>query len=83
MLLFSDALGVLGVILILIPYILLQLGKIDSKDFLYSFINALGAFLILFSLFYDWNLASFLVESFWLIISLYGIWNWYKIQKTS
>lgn len=69
----SDEIGIIGVIFILISYVLLQSGKIDSKSVRYSFINLIGAVLILFSLFYSWNLASVIIEIFWILISLYGI----------
>jgi hypothetical protein len=37
--------------------------------------NTIGAILILISLYYDWNLASFVMEVIWLSLSLYGVIN--------
>ncbi|MBP9887713.1 MAG: hypothetical protein KBF93_15540 [Leptospiraceae bacterium] len=71
----ADTFGIIGVILILVSYILLQTDRINSSSLLYSLINLLGAILILFSLYYSWNLASFIIEIFWILISLYGIWK--------
>jgi hypothetical protein len=68
-----DFLGNLGVITILWCYLSLQLGKMNSKDLMYSSLNALGAMLILISLFEEFNLSAFLIESFWLLISSFGI----------
>ena len=45
-----DLIGILGVIMILIAYALVQLGKLHVKDLSYSLLNAFGAFLILISL---------------------------------
>lgn len=73
-----DLIGILGVIVIIFAYVLLQLEKIDAKDLIFSILNTLGAFLIIISLLYDWNLASFIMELTWMIVSLYGIWKYYK-----
>jgi len=76
-----DIIGIFGVTLILISYALLQFDKIDSKGFLYSFWNLIGASFILYSLLYSWNLASVIIEIFWIIISLYGIWKYFKRSR--
>jgi multisubunit Na+/H+ antiporter MnhB subunit len=69
----TDLIGILGVVVIIIAYMLLQLEKIDAKDLNFSVLNALGSFLIIISLIYNWNLASFFMESTWMALSLYGI----------
>lgn len=69
----ADIIGIIGVILILLSYSLLQLGKLNVNSLSYSMVNLLGALLILISLFYNWNLASVIIEIFWILISLYGI----------
>lgn len=71
--LFSDALGMVGVVCVLGAYWLLQTERLDSRDRAYSALNAVGAALILASLIYDFNLPSAIVESAWLAISLYGL----------
>ncbi len=68
-----DLVGNVGVATILITYLLLQMNKFKSSDFVYSLLNAVGASLILTSLIYDFNLSAFLIEFFWLLISIYGI----------
>lgn len=73
-----DTIGILGVTLILISYALFQFEKIDPKGFYYSFLNLIGASLILYSLFYSWNLASVIIEVFWILISIYGLWKYLK-----
>jgi predicted membrane protein len=74
--------GILGVIVIIIAYILLQLEKMDAKDLGFSILNTIGALLIIISLLYDWNLASFIMEATWMMVSLYGIIKYYKMKKT-
>lgn len=68
----GDILGLIGVFVIVLAYILMQVDRMDPKGFVFSFLNALGAVLILISLFYDWNLASFVMEVIWFSLSLYG-----------
>jgi len=40
---------------------------------LYSLLNALGASLIILSLLDNFNLSAFLMEAFWVLISLVGV----------
>ena len=68
-----DFIGSIGVAVIILTYILLQTEKIRSEQIIYSILNGLGAGLIAFSLLYSFNLAAFVVEVLWVLISLYGI----------
>ena len=77
-----DLLGNLGVFLIILTYLLLQLRKLSSESLVYSVLNAVGALLIIVSLLVDFNLSAFIVEAFWVIISLIGIGKYYLQRKT-
>lgn len=79
---YYDYIGVVGVIIIVVTYFLLQIEQIDSKSFFYSFLNAFGSIMILYSLIYNWNLSSFIIEFFWILISLYGIFKWYYNKRS-
>lgn len=70
---FYDLIGSVGVGVIILTYILLQTDKIKSESLAYSVLNGLGAGLIAISLIFDFNLSAFIVESLWVLISLYGI----------
>ena len=70
---FANAVGLVGVVLFLLAYTLLQFRKIKSESVTYSLMNLLGAVLILFSLLYAWNLPSFILESAWALVSIYGL----------
>ena len=76
-----DILGTLGVAVIVLTYALLQLGKISSDQVQYSLLNAIGASLILVSLYFEFNFPSVVVEAFWLLISLFGIGKYLLRQK--
>ncbi len=72
---FPDLIGLIGVLMILVTYGALTLEKIDPKGWRYSAGNGIGAVLILFSLYFSFNLASFVIEIAWLAISLFGLWK--------
>ena len=77
-----DVLGNIGVFLIILTYFLLQIRKLSSESLFYSALNALGASLIIVSLMFDFNLSAFIVESFWVIVSLIGISRFYLRRGT-
>lgn len=76
-----DFIGNVGVSLILLSYLLLQFNKIKSDTLLYSIVNGIGAALVIYSLYYDFNLSSLIVEGFWLLISITGIVRYYLRKK--
>lgn len=78
---YYDYIGIVGVTIIVVTYFLLQIEQVDSKSFIYSFLNAFGSIMILYSLNYNWNLSSFIIEFFWVLISIYGIWKWNKKKR--
>ena len=67
----------MGVALLIGTYALLQFDRIDPKGFWYSFNNMMVAILVTVSLVYTPNLASIVIEFFWFIISVYGLWKFY------
>ncbi|MDH4013995.1 MAG: hypothetical protein C0629_10690 [Chromatiales bacterium] len=67
--------GMVGVTLILVSYLLLQTGRMQASEPRYSLANAAGAALVLISLMYEFNLSAAIIESFWLLISLLGLWR--------
>jgi hypothetical protein len=77
-----DILGTLGVAIIILTYAFLQLGRISSGQVIYSLLNAVGASLILISLYFDFNFPSIVVEFFWLLISLFGVGK-YLVHRTT
>ena len=72
MLIVLNAIGILGVMLILLAYALSQMEKISSKDYTYQFLNLFGAIFIMLSLIVSWNLPTFIIEICWFSISVYG-----------
>jgi len=68
-----DLAGNIGVLMMVIAYMLLQVNKLSSSSVTYLLLNAVGAVLVMTSLVFRFNLSAFLMEAFWLLISLFGL----------
>ena len=62
-------------------YFLLQLEKQTVTSYTYQILNLTGAILLLISLFVHFNLGSFTIEVFWIIITLFGMYKNLKGKK--
>jgi predicted membrane protein len=78
-----DLIGFIGVLLIIVTYLLLQLEKLPSSSPSYSLMNASGALMIMISLSFAFNLSALIVEAFWFLISLLGLWRSLIPRKNS
>jgi hypothetical protein len=78
-----DLIGFIGVLLIVVAYLFLQLDKLPSSSPRYSLLNAAGALLIIVSLIFAFNLSAFIMEAFWFLISLFGLWRSLSTKKHS
>ena len=70
---FHNVVGNVGVVLIVGTYFLVQIGRMSAVQLPYITLNGLGALLILYSLWFDFNLSAFLIEVIWLLISALGL----------
>ena len=78
-----DLVGNVGVALIILAYLAVQVEWMSSQGLLYSCVNLAGASLILVSLHYTFNLSSFVIEIFWIGISIVGIVRFAIRKKTA
>lgn len=78
---FHDLVGTAGVCFILLCFFMLQIGKMHSQQLSYILLNMLGASLILFSLYFEFNFSAMLIEGVWVIISLIGLYRYWLINK--
>ena len=78
-----DLIGNVGVFLIIVSYLLLQLNKIKSSALSYSLINLFGAGFVIISLIENFNVSAFVIEAFWVAISLVGIFNYFRKKPLS
>jgi hypothetical protein len=75
-----QVLGAIGACAIILCYFLSQQSRFSVNSVRYLLGNAFGATCILLSLIGAWNLPSAIIESFWVLISLYGLSRPYKLD---
>ena len=68
--------GLLGAALILGAYAGVQLKKLDPHQPPALLLNLGGAGLVLVSLYFEFNLAAALLEGAWVLIALWGLFDW-------
>ena len=73
-----DVAGVIGSVIVIVAYFATQAGWFSANDPRFAWANLAGAVLIIFSLLMDWNLAAFIMEIFWILISLFGLARYYS-----
>lgn len=78
---FPDLVGIAGFVQLILAYFLLQAGRLTSHSRIYLLLNISASSCILFSLLFSWNLPSFMIQCFWIAISLYGLWRARAINK--
>lgn len=81
--LWSDICGIAGACIIVLAYALLQSRRWQTSQPRYSAANALGAALILASLVVTPNMPSIVIESFWLVISLIGLFRALRCHRVA
>jgi len=75
-----DLIGNIGVVVLMVAYLMLQLNKLSSSGLAYSLLNAIGACLIVVSLLVNFNLSAFIMEVFWVLISVLGIYRYFRLK---
>ncbi|MDZ7626976.1 MAG: hypothetical protein U5J99_01060 [Parvularculaceae bacterium] len=73
MLTIPDLAGYVGVAFVVGTYFLSQIGRMEVRRPLYPALNAIGAVMILWSLYHRPNPPSIVIEFFWLGISVIGL----------
>lgn len=73
-----DWVGLLGTVMILGGFALLQAGKLSGTGLVYQLLNLFGAAGVLVSLLGTFNLSVFLLEAAWIAVSIYGIARSFK-----
>ena len=68
-----DWIGMLGTLMVLGAFFLLQAGKIHGNRLAFQLLNLVGAACVLVSLWGKFNLSVFVLELAWVAISAYGI----------
>jgi hypothetical protein len=81
--LLANIIGMVGTLFVVGSYFLMQLNKLDPKGLRFNLINLLGAIFLLLSLLVHFNLASFVIELFWIAASIIGIYNHWQKKSPS
>lgn len=68
---------------VVLAYFLLQSNRYGIDSLQYQLLNLVGAILLLISLVVHFNFGSFVIEVFWILITIYGLYNNYKKAKNS
>jgi hypothetical protein len=68
-----DWVGLVGTLMVLLAFFLLQAGRVAGTGIAYQLLNLFGAAGVLVSLVGSFNPAVFLLELTWVLISGYGI----------
>ncbi len=78
---FVDLIGSLGALIVVAAYFATQMRVMNSEDLAFPVVNLIGSVLIVFSLLQNFNLASMLIEGFWIIISVIGIIQHFRLRR--
>ncbi|AXH11740.1 CBU_0592 family membrane protein [Halarcobacter bivalviorum] len=74
--------GFVGMLFVVLAYFLLQTNKYTISSLPYQVLNLVGAILLFISLCVHFNLGSFIIEVFWILITLYGMYTNLKRKKS-
>jgi predicted membrane protein len=74
----AHLIGIIGMACVVFAYFAAERDWLDNKNVKYYLINLIGAILLLISLLINFNLGSFIIEIFWIAISIRGIINSYQ-----
>lgn len=71
-----DVVGLFGVLLTVLAYLALQARRMKGDGYIFPLLNLIGAAAILCPLIWgEFNLAPFVIETAWVIISIYGLYK--------
>lgn len=72
--------SLIGMACVVAAYLAVERDWLNNRDVKFYIINLIGAILLLISLLINFNLGSFIIEIFWIIISIMGIINYYRVK---
>ncbi|MGV8931768.1 MAG: CBU_0592 family membrane protein [Luteimonas sp.] len=73
-----DWVGLVGTLMVLAAYFMLQAGRLHGNGMLYQVLNLFGAAGVLASLYGSFNLSVLLLMAAWIVISGYGLMRTFK-----
>ena len=79
----ADLIGSTGTLIVVLAYLATQMRRLSATDLAFPVANLIGSLLIVVSLYFSFNLASALMEFFWIMISGIGIWQWRRERRAA
>ncbi|WP_170418460.1 CBU_0592 family membrane protein [Ruegeria atlantica] len=79
----ADAIGSFGAMIVVAAYFATQMRMMNSDDLAFPILNLAGSVLIVYSLLQNFNLASMLIECFWIVISIIGIVQFIRLRRAN
>lgn len=76
----SDVVGNVGVILLLMGYYLNVAGKLSAQGWEYNTINLVVAILLTINLIYKPNISALILEVCWASIAIFGLVKYWKTK---
>lgn len=76
-----DWIGMLGTLMVLAAFFLLQAGRLSGTGIVYQLLNLLGAGGVMVSLLGQFNVSVFFLELAWMLVSAYGIARSFKARR--
>ena len=74
--------GIIGTLLVLLAFFLLQARKLHGNGLVYQLMNVLGALGVMLSLLFgNFNTSAFVMQVAWLVIGIYGIANSARVRR--
>lgn len=73
-----DWIGLVGTLMVLAAYFLLQAGRLHGNGMLYQLLNLFGAAGVLASLYGKFNLSVLLLMAAWIVITVYGLMRTFR-----
>lgn len=73
MIILAQGIGVIGMMCVVYAYLAIEKGWVDRNQRRFYLINLMGAILLTISLLFNFNLGSFMIEMFWIWISVAGL----------
>jgi hypothetical protein len=78
-----DWIGMLGTLMVLAAFFLLQAGRLSGTGIVYQMLNLLGAGGVMVSLLGQFNVSVFFLELAWMLVSAYGIARSFKARRAA